>query len=176
MTEKSLPVLPPINAEAAEQMWSAYLESKGIPRTKAPHHVAESFGDHPALADELLDEMLHGTKRATSSLASDYAYYDERVPQPEDHCIVCDGQGQPRAILRVLSVERSSFFEVDAQFAAAEGEGDLSLEYWRAEHEKFWRRTQKSIGIDWIPEDTANAGGELVLERFEICWPQEYAD
>ncbi|MEU5839930.1 ASCH domain-containing protein [Streptomyces diacarni] len=176
MTENCAPELPPVDAEAAEQMWFEYLASKGIPRADAPHHVAESFGDHPALADELLNEMLHGTKRATSSLASDYVYYNERVPQPEDHCIVCDGQGQPRAILRVLSVERSSFFEVDAQFAAAEGEGDLSLEYWRAEHEKFWRRTQKSMGIDWKPEDTGKAGGELVLERFEICWPQEYAD
>ncbi|KWR69997.1 MULTISPECIES: ASCH domain-containing protein [Glutamicibacter] len=176
MAENSVPDLPPVNAEAAQKMWSEYLGSKGIPLADAPHHVAESFGDNPALADELLHEMLHGTKRATSSLASDYAYYNERVPQPEDHCIVCDGDGQPRAILRVLSVERASFFEVDAQFAAAEGEGDLSLEYWRAEHEKFWRRTQKSIGVDWKPEDTLQPGGELVLERFELCWPMEHAD
>ncbi|MBF6670380.1 ASCH domain-containing protein [Glutamicibacter halophytocola] len=175
MTENTVQELPPVNGQAAATMWADYLASRDISEDQAPHHVAESFGDHPALADELLNEILHGTKRATSSLASDYAYYGERVPQPEDHCIICNGAGEPRAILRIISVERASFFEVDEQFAAAEGEGDLSLAYWRREHEKFWRRTQKSIGREWSPEDTQAPGGELILERFEICWPEEYA-
>ena len=176
MTENSVAELPPVNAEASQEMWAEYLASAGIATDQEPFHVAESFGDNPALADELLHEMLHGTKSATSSLASDYAFYNERVPQVGDHCIVCDGKGQPRMIFRVLSVERSSFFDVDADFAAAEGEGDQSLEHWRREHDKFWRRTQKSIGIDWTPEETTKPGGELIKERFEICWPPSFAD
>lgn len=176
MTEIPVPPLPPVNEAAAESMWADYLAHRAISPEVAPHHVAESFGDHPALADELLGVILNGTKRATSSLACEYAYYDERVPQPDDHCIICDGQGEPKAILRVISVDRSSFYEVDGQFAAAEGEGDLSLAHWRREHEKFWRRTQKTIGRDWSPEDTQKPGGELILERFEICWPEEFAD
>ncbi|QIV86913.1 ASCH domain-containing protein [Glutamicibacter mishrai] len=176
MTEKTVEALPPVNTEAAAKMWAGYLASRGISEDQAPRHVAESFGDHPALADELLNEILHGSKRATSSLASEYAHYDERIPEPEDHCIICDGAGEPRAILRVTSVQRGSFFDVDEQFAAAEGEGDLSLGYWRREHEKFWRRTQLSIGRQWSPDDTRKPGGELILERFEICWPGEFAD
>lgn len=176
MTENIVQPLPPVNDEVAAKMWTDYLAHRGIREQDAPHHVVESFGDHPALADELLNEILHGTKRATSSLACEYDYYDERVPQPEDHCIICDGAGQPQAILRVISVERANFFEVDEEFAAAEGEGDLSLAYWRREHEKYWRRTQKSIGREWSPEDTRQPGGELILERFEICWPEEFSD
>lgn len=176
MTENPVPELPPVNATAAEAMWAEYLAHRAISSDAAPHHVAESFGDYPALADELSNAIVHGDKRATSSLASEYAYYDERVPQPDDHCIICDGQGEPKAILRVISVDRSSFHEVDEQFAAAEGEGDLSLAYWQKEHEKFWRRTQKLIGRDWSPTDTRKPGGELILERFEICWPEEFAD
>lgn len=176
MNENPVPELPPVNTTAAEAMWAEHLARRGINPEAAPHHVAESFGDHPALADELLNAIMHGTKRATSSLASEYAYYDERIPQVDDHCIICDGQGEPKAILRVISVERSSFDEVDEQFAAAEGEGDLSLGYWQKEHEKFWRRTQKSIGREWSPADTLKPGGELILERFEICWPEEFAD
>jgi len=176
MTEKTFQELPAVNDQAVSTMWTDYLANRGISDEDAPHYVAESFGDHPVLADELLNEILHGTKRATSSLASEYAYYDERVPQPEDHCIICDGAGEPRAILRVVSVDRANFFEVDAEFAKAEGEGDLSLDYWRREHEKFWRRTQQTIGLQWSPEDTQKADGELILERFEICWPEEFAD
>ncbi|UYQ77372.1 ASCH domain-containing protein [Glutamicibacter sp. JL.03c] len=175
MAENTMQPLPPVNAEAAATMWADYLASRSIDAQNAPHHVAESFGDHPALADELLNEILHGTKRATSSLACDYDDCNERVPRPEDHCIICDGAGEPRAILRIISVDRASFFEVDAQFAAAEGEGDLSLASWQREHEKFWRRTQKAMGRDWSPEDTRLPGGELILERFEICWPARFA-
>lgn len=176
MSENTVEPLPPVNQFACAKMWADYLANRGISEEQAPHQVAESFGDNPALADELLNEILHGTKRATSSLASEYVYYNERVPQPDDNCIICDGAGEPRAILRIISVDRGTFFDVDPEFAAAEGEGDLSLAYWRREHEKFWRRTQKSIGNQWTPEDTLTPGGELILERFEICWPAEFAD
>lgn len=168
--------LPELNLEAAEKMWREYLSSRSIVPEDAPGYVVECYGDNAALADELLHEVMHGSKRATSSLANEYAHYGEREPREGDHWIVCDGRGEPRIIQRVVSVQRSSFFDVPADFAAAEGEGDLSLEYWRRVHREFWTRTQAAIGRDWAPEQTTLPGEELLLERDEICWPPEFAD
>lgn len=169
--------LPELNLEAAQSMWNDYLASRGLSEDRAPQHVVECFGDSAELADELLQEVMHGVKRATSSLANEYAHYGEQEPKEGNHWVVCDGKGEPQIILKVVSVTRSSFFDVSAEFAAAEGEGDLSLGYWRREHEKFWKRTQAAIGRnDWEPEITTQPGEELLLERIAICWPPQYAD
>lgn len=168
--------LPELNLEAAEKMWREYLSARSIAPGDAPDYVVECYGDSAELADELLHEVMHGTKRATSSLANEYAHYGENEPKEGDHWVVCDGSGEPRIIQRVVSVQRSSFFDVPADFAAAEGEGDLSLEYWRRVHREYWTRTQAEIGRDWTPEQTTQPGEELLLERDEICWPPEFAD
>ncbi len=168
--------LPELNLTAANKMWQEYLSSRSIDLVDAPPHVVECYGDSAELADELLHEVMFGTKRATSSLANEYAYEGMQEPRVGDHWVVCDGPGHPRIIQRVVDIKRSSFYEVPAAFAAAEGEGDLSLEYWRREHKKFWTRTQAAIGRNWAPEQTTEAGEELILEHNEICWPPEYAD
>lgn len=168
--------LPELNLEAAEKMWLAYLSARSIAPEDAPGYVVECYGDSAELADELLHEVMYGTKRATSSLAKEYKQHGEPEPKAGDRWIVCDGSGEPRIIQRVVSVQRSSFFDVPAEFAAAEGEGDLSLEYWRRVHNEFWTRTQAELGCEWSPEQTTQPGEELLLERDEICWPPEFAD
>jgi uncharacterized protein YhfF len=47
--------------------------------------------------------------------------------------------GRDVAVIETLSVERRKFQEIDDAFAFAEGEGDRSLTFWRAVHEKFFR-------------------------------------
>lgn len=169
--------LPEVNREAATRMWREYVDSLllGAAGVELPF-VVECFGDSAELADELLGEVMHGVKRGTSSLANEYAHFNEEEPKVSNHWVICDGRGEPQVIVKVVSVERSSFFDVDAQFAAAEGEGDLSLSYWRREHETFWRRTQAAMGRNWAPEITTEPGEELLLELFEVCWPPRFAD
>lgn len=168
--------LPEVNLDSAVRMWRDYIESLALVAGGEPPYVVECFGDSAELADELLGEVMHGVKRGTSSLANEYAYYNEEEPKAGNHWVICDGRGEPQIIVKVLSVERSSFFEVSEEFAAAEGEGDLSLAYWRREHEVFWKRTQAAIGRDWSPEITTQPGEELLLERFAVCWPPALAD
>ncbi len=47
---------------------------------------------------------------------------------------------KPVAITETVAVEQSRFDTVDSDFAYEEGEGDRGLAFWRAEHEKFFRR------------------------------------
>src|SRR5262245_41632091 len=111
-----------------------------------------AFGDSPQLADELLGLVLEGKKTATCWFASDgwQTKIGERM-------VVCDGQRRPRAVIETVELTQRCFHEVDAAFAHDEGEGDRTLAYWRAAHERFFRR-QGTFAPDML----------LCCERFRL--------
>jgi uncharacterized protein YhfF len=122
-----------------------------------------SFGDNPALADELLDLVLRGTKTATAELVASFEAAEEPLPSVGDLSIVLDGSGAPRALLRTTEVDVVPFSSVTAEHARLEGEGDRTLETWRAEHERYWRRTAgRSFTDDAL----------VVCERFKLLYPR----
>ena len=127
---------------------------------------AWSFGDSPALADELVGLVLHGRKTATSAALVEYEATGEPVPRRGDLSIVLDGEGRPAALVRTTAVRRARFADVDAEHAAAEGEDDMTLASWRREHERYWRRVLPGLGAE-LSDDT-----ELVLETFELLYPR----
>ena len=96
-----------------------------------------AFGDSPELADELLDLILAGRKRATCWSAVG----DADGGKVGARWVVEDGKGRPRAILETVEIHRKRFNEVDEDFAAAEGEGDLTLGYWRRAHQAYFERS-----------------------------------
>ena len=101
---------------------------------------AWSFGGTPEQADALLALVLDGTKTATAGARWDYEAEGEDLPEPGDLSIVLDGAGHPRALIAVTDVAVVPFDEVDAEHAALEGEGDLSLSHWREVHREFFTR------------------------------------
>ena len=118
--------------------------------------VTFSFGDSPEMADELLALVLSGRKTATCGALRDYGGA-EPVPEVGRRDVVLDGQGRRAAVIETVSVEHKRFDEVDAEFAAAEGEGDLSYDYWREAHEAYFGRNG-GFSLDMI----------LVCERFRL--------
>jgi histidinol-phosphate aminotransferase len=100
---------------------------------------AWAFGATPEQADELLDLVLAGTKTATASSLWDYEAESEPLPTVGEYSIVLDGRGAARAVIQTTDVDVVPFDEVTAAHAHAEGEGDLSLTFWRESHEQFWR-------------------------------------
>jgi uncharacterized protein YhfF len=90
-----------------------------------------SFGDNPAMADELLALVLEGKKTATAGTEADVV--GERMT-------IQDGLGNPRAIIEITELTQRRFNEVDESFAYDEGEGDRTLEYWRKAHKEFFTR------------------------------------
>ena len=126
---------------------------------------AWSFGAGPEEADELLALVLDGTKTATSSAQRDYADGEERQPEEGDLSIITDGQGRPRALIQTTSVRIVPFGEVDAAHAAAEGEGDLSVEHWRQVHRRFFEASADGAPVtDDLP---------VILEQFEVLYTPE---
>lgn len=123
---------------------------------------AWSFGAGPDDADELLSLVLEGTKSATSSAQRDYAEGEDRTPEEGDLSIITDGEGRPRALIQTTSVRTVPFGEVDAAHAAAEGEGDLSVEHWREVHRRFFERSAAGAPVtDDLP---------VILEEFTVLY------
>ncbi|WP_279488855.1 ASCH domain-containing protein [Aeromonas veronii] len=76
--------------------------------------------------------------------------------------MVTDWSGLPKALVEIVSVTLCPFDEVDAAFAAEEGEGDVSLAWWREAHKAFFEREMKAEGREFDEHAT------LVLERFRV--------
>lgn len=155
---------------AAAALWEAYAAAHPERVAACPDHTVERFGDSEQLADELLALVLEGGKRATAALVRDFVAEGEPLPRVGSHWIACDGRGVPRVVLRSTELRVATFDEVDADFAAAEGEDDGTLESWRREHARYWTLTCAARGETWSEQD------EIVLERFTVVWPPEHAD
>ena len=118
-----------------------------------------AFGDGPALADELLALVLAGKKTATC-----WSVTDGQLTEIGKRMVARDGNGRPRAVIETIELLQRRFHEVDAAFAYAEGEGDRSLGYWRADHETYFRR-QGTFAPDML----------LYCERFRLVQVIEQA-
>lgn len=127
--------------------------------------MVDRFGDSPALADELVELVQHGPKRATAGLMLAYERSGDPVPQPGWLTVFLDGAGAPRVIVRTTWTDIRPFSEVDAAFAWDEGEGDRSLADWQLSHRRYFSRTCGSMGIRFDERML------VVLERFELVWP-----
>lgn len=119
--------------------------------------VSFSFGDSPALADKLLALVLAGRKTATCGALHDFGPGKEALPEVGRRDVVLDGQDRRAAVIETVEVTIRRFDEVDAGFARDEGEGDLSLEDWRAGHQRYFERNG-----GFSPDM------QLVCERFRL--------
>jgi len=154
------------DAAAVRTFWEAYCAATGLPPDTP--HGAYAFGSGERMADQLLSLVLSGRKRATAGLVADYEA--EGLPLPGDgrHDVIVDGRGLPACIIRYVGVEVRRYGDVDAAFAAREGEGDGSLAYWRDGHFRYFDPYMRARFGRGLTEDEP-----LVLEPFDVVWPPE---
>ena len=146
--------------------WEAFLAS--LPEEslyQTGDHTVESFGDSPELADELGELILRGTKTATCSALWEWQADHEPLAEPGRLTILLDGKHVPICIIETTEVVTCPYDQVDAAFAADEGEGDRTLESWRAVHRDYFERTLPYIGKAFAPDMP------LVCERFRVIYP-----
>ncbi|HJO94657.1 MAG TPA: ASCH domain-containing protein [Victivallales bacterium] len=114
-------------------------------------------------ANQLAELVLQGKKRATSSLYWDYDSSDE-LPKKNYFSIVTNWDGIPLCIIETIKVDIIPYNEVSKEFAAMEGEGDCSLDYWRRIH---WDSFTKSCAyIGRLPEKNM----PIVCEQFKLVY------
>jgi uncharacterized protein YhfF len=145
----------------AVELVLAKLAARGV--TVPPGTVRiDGYGDSPALSEELLQLIAHGSKRAGTSLLWACEVEHQPIPNVGDIEIVVDHRNEPALITRITNVAVVPFIEVTAEYAAAEGEGDGSLEYWREAHWAFFSRECQRIG------QTPSQAMPVVCSVFEV--------
>ena len=141
-------------------MWRDYCLEKGID-INTPYE-AWSFGDAP---DKLATLVLNGKKTATSSAYDLYELDDsEPLPTAGDHSVILDSRDNAVCIIKTTRITVVPFSDVTEEHAAKEGEGDLSLRYWREVHEDFFTKEFVGYGLDF------DESRRIVCEEFELVY------
>jgi len=143
--EADLIVIGPLVGESSLTDLIDQLEERGITLPPGPVH-ADGFGDSPELSEALLELIRIGRKRAGTGLLWAYEHDAEHIAKAGDIEIVVDHLHRPAVVTRIVSSEIVAFNEVTAEYAAIEGEGDGSLEYWRKAHWAFFSRECTRVG------------------------------
>ena len=147
-----------------KNFWFEYLSEADLdPET--PIYDIFHFDDNKSDANELADLVLQGKKRATASLLCEYGTGSQRPPQIGDLSIVTNWDGLPLCVIETTEVKVQAFQNVDEDFAADEGEGDQSLEYWKDAHwvyfERLCRKLEREMSLEML----------VVCERFQMVFP-----
>lgn len=119
------------------------------------------LGDSPEIADESIEFVRCGKKRATVGQVPRAGREAGRPPAPGQHWGILDGDGEPRCVVQTVEVRRGLLGEATPSFAWDEGEDDRSLESWLDGHRRRYRRRGA----------TSPDGLEVVFERFRVVWP-----
>lgn len=148
---------------AIAEFWAHFIATAGGVEKGLYEHFY--FGDNEQLANDLAALVLKGTKRATANLVWSFEAANQRIRVPGDHRIVTDWNHNPVCVIETTQVETTAFEDVTAEFAAIEGEGDGSLEYWRWGHTNYFNRECGRLNRPF-------SGSMLIVcEKFEVVFP-----
>jgi uncharacterized protein YhfF len=157
--------LGPVDPDAVAAFWQPVVAAGAVPMG-TPQPPAHTFGDTVELADELIDLVLAGTKRATAAAVADHDAAGDPLPAVGDLWIATDGARRPRALLETTDVRVGPLSSVDDRFAWDEGEGDRTRAWWLAAPDWDFSRTFAAAGRAFhldIP---------VVFERFTVRHPR----
>lgn len=147
---------------STEEFWEEFLgEEKLPPETK--YIDAFYFDNSGESANRLLELVLAGKKRATSSSAISYEICGERPPQAGDYSIVTDWGGKPYCVIKTVSVTVLPFKDMTFEICQREGE-DSCLESWRKNHISFFTEEGKEEGYVF------NEDMKIIFEDFEVVY------
>lgn len=152
-------------SQRAAEFWAEFCNSTSDVALDEPYQVWY-FGHTPELAEELANLVLEGRKTATASLAETNLRKPDEAPIDNGYSVVIDYYGEPRCVLQTTEMRHVPFKDVDPVFAADEGEGDLSLEYWRRVHRECFTLEAERLGFNF------DENSIVCCERFRLLYPR----
>lgn len=142
--------------------WKEFCKKKKL---DLPIPDAWMFGDGTKeMGDELSNLVLEGKKTATCSAQKLYTIKKETVPKKGQYDIILNGTNKPVAIIQNESLELIKMDDVTKEFAAKEGEGDLSYNYWYEVHKEFFTKEFASHDLTFSTDEI------LICETFRVIY------
>lgn len=145
------------------KFWKEFLKCSPDVAADTPYQVWH-FGNTSEMALELAELVIAGKKCATASLVAVNELNPGEAPAPYGYSVVTDKPGYPMCVIQTTEIRHLPFNEVDEQFAADEGEGDQSLEYWRDMHRRYFTLEAQELGIEF------NERSMICCERFRLLF------
>jgi uncharacterized protein YhfF len=142
------------------KLWTSYRAIDPAAPVAVP--ASFHFCDNQEDADLCATLVVAGRKRATAASVAELKMGGDPIPSVGDYGIVTDWAGRARAVIRTTSVQIRRFGDVDEDFAGTEGEGDLTLDWWRAAHRECYGRVLAETS--YLVDDDL----EVVCEEFEL--------
>lgn len=152
------------NYQSVEHLWKEYL-TKHPTKSLKKVPISFYFCDNQKDADECASLVVQSIKQATATSLWWFEQYNEPLPKIGDYYIVTDWNGKAKAVIETTKIELVPFNEITEEFAATEGEGDRSLEYWKKVHEAYYKREMEPLGKVFNKEMT------IVCEYFKTIYP-----
>jgi uncharacterized protein YhfF len=143
--------------------WDSFARGQAVDPA-ARFFEAFHFDDNEPSANELGLLVLSGIKRATAGLVWSFEAASMPLPSVGDLSVVTDWNERPLCVVETRRVDITPFDEVSAEFAAEEGEGDGSLQYWRDAHWAYFGRECQRIGRQ------RDLRMPVVCERFDVVF------
>lgn len=148
-----------------EEYWKRFIGSN--PDYKNKEYKVWHFGYGEYLPNKLIGFVKEGKKTGTSSALEMFEGSDEKVPEEGDISIITYGNGIPGCIIETKEIKKKKFKDIMEEEAILEGEGDLSLNYWRNTHECFFRIEYEEKGKEFTEEIP------VIFERFEVLYDED---
>lgn len=145
-----------------KKYWDDYLSTLPEELRPSNRNIRAGFAGSQAITDQLLALYLGGKKTAGSGILEDYISAGDPPPKVGNFWILLDSKGNPVCILKTERVVTNKFRDVPASVAEAEGEGDLSLAYWKQVHEELYSPFLSDWGVTNIEDAT------VITEFFQI--------
>lgn len=146
------------------EYWQKYLSTLPADQHPVNPFVTASFAGTREITDELLHLYLIGKKYAGSSIVEDFLSAGDPLPQEGNYWIFLNSKEVPSCILRTEKTVTHKFYDVPVEIAIAEGEGDLSLDYWRKVHSELYLPYLQSWGVQMLENAT------VITEFFKIVY------
>ena len=152
------------NSTKSWDFWVEYLMKVEM-ALDTPLYDVFHFDDNEPDANELVILVKEGKKIGTASLLWEYQTGDKRQPKAGDLSVVTDWDGIPQCVIETTLVDVIPFKNVVENFAASDGEGDLSLQYWKDVHWKYFGRVCENLNRKRSLEMM------VVCENFKVVYP-----
>jgi 5-formyltetrahydrofolate cyclo-ligase len=144
--------------------WDSYISKLSDNNKPIQPFIEASFAGNIDITDGLIALYLNGKKTAGSSVLEDFQTAGDPVPKIGNYWIMLNSKSEPQCIAKTIHIVTCKFKDVPIDIAVAEGEGDLSLEYWRKVHSELYHPYLKDWGIKVIDDAT------IITEFFEIVY------
>jgi len=141
--------------------WADYVNHT---QNETPHYTSIfHFELTEKWANELLELVLIGQKKATCSSKASFEIDKEKIPEVGDVHIITDWDHHPRCVVRTTNVTLLPFNAVGFDLCSKEGEDDC-LESWQRGHERFFREEGSIMGYEF------HEAMIVVFEEFEVVY------